>query len=181
MLRLTVLVPQGVSKASVKLPRVLLIESTEKVFPVLLVTVRLLGPSEKITVPVGFTEKLTVPPLCFENSNGLGVVVTVTTHGVGVGLGFVPGEADGEAEGLAPGLAAGLAPGDADGLAPGDGDAVGSKSTTSGVGLGDGESPPPGVGVGVGDGCGVLLAPRVDPLSIALRFAFGLTFGISSR
>ena len=180
MLRLTVLVPQGLSKASVKLPRVLLIESTEKVFPVVLVTVRLLGPSLKMTVPVGFTVKLTVPPLCFENSNGLGLVVTVTTHGVGVGL--APGEADGEAEGLAPGLAAGLAPGDADGLAPGDGDAVGSKSTTSGVGLGDGESPPPpGVGVGVGDGCGVLFAPRVDPLSIALRFAFGLTFGMSSR
>ena len=178
MLRLTVLVPQGVSKASVKLPRVLLTELTAKVFPVLLVTVRLFGPSLKITVPLGFTVKLMVPPLCFENSSGLGLVVTVTTHGVGVGLGFVPGDAEGDADGLA----AGLAPGDGDGSAPGEGDAVGSPSTISGVGDGEGEGPPSsGVGVGVGDGFGLLLAPRVDPLSIALRFAFGLTFGMSSR
>ena len=178
MLRLTVFVPQGVSKASVKLPRVLLTEATEKVFPVSLVTVRLLAPSVKITVPVGFTVKLIVPPLCFENSNGLGLVVTVTTHGVGVGLGFADGDADGEADGLAPGL--GLAPGDGDASAPGDGDGVSSPSPP-GDGLGEGEASSFGVGVGVGDGFGLLFAPRVDPLSIGLRFAFGLTFGMSSR
>src|SRR5688500_14743072 len=152
MVKVTVLVPQGVSKASVKLPRVLFTDATWKVFPVSLVTVILFAPSVKATVPLGFTLKLMVPPLCFENVNGLGLVETVTMHGVGVGFGLTgvaDGDGDGDADGLAPGLGSGL--GDGSGSPPGDGVGVGSRSTTSGVGVGDGELSSFGVGVGVGE------------------------------
>ena len=151
MVKVTVLVPQGVSKASVKLPRVLFSDATWKVFPVSLVTEMLFAPSVKATVPLGFTVKLMVPPLCFENVNGLGLVDTVTMHGVGVGFGsttgVADGDGDGDVDGLAPGLGSGL--GDGPGSPPGDGVGVGFISTTSGVGLGDGEVSSFGVGVGL--------------------------------
>ena len=176
--------PQGVVNVSVKLPRVLFTDKTEKVLPVDLVTVKLFGPSLKSTVPLGLTVKLTVPLPCFENDIGLGLVVTVTTHGVGVGSapgdapGLAPGDADGEADGLAPGLAPGLADGLAAGLAPGDasGDALG---LAPGDALGDalGDAP----GDGCGDGLALLLPMSVEPPSIPLRFEMALTFGTSSR
>ena len=82
-------------------------DATWNVLPDSLVTVRLFGPSVNSTVPLGFTVKLTVPPLCFENTSGLGLVETWIVHGVGVGLGFTGGDPDGEADGDAEGLASG--------------------------------------------------------------------------
>ncbi len=70
-----------------------------KVFPESLVTERLFAPSVKATVPLGLTVKLMVPPLCFENVSGLGLVDTVTTHGVGVGFGSTTGVPDGDGDG----------------------------------------------------------------------------------
>jgi hypothetical protein len=163
---------------------VLLSDETWKVFPEVLVTERLFGPSLKMTVPLGLTVKLIVPLPCFENVNGVGLVVTVITQGVGVG--FAPGEADGEADGDADGDAPGDADGDADGDAEGDadGDADGDASgDADGDADGDAEGLAPGLapGDGDGDGFGVLFAPRVDPLSIGLMFVVVLTFGTSSR
>ena len=104
---LTFCEPQGVLKASVKLPRALLNDVTSKVLPEILVTPKLLGAPalSHSTVPLGLTAKATVPPLCFENDNGLGLVVTVTVHGVAAGLadGDADGDADGEADGDADG------------------------------------------------------------------------------
>ena len=74
-LTLTVCVPQGVLKVSVKLPRVLFNDLTVKVLPEP-VTPRLFGPLMKVTEPLGLTVKLTVPLPCFENENGFGLVLT---------------------------------------------------------------------------------------------------------
>ena len=68
--------PHGVVNTSVKLPRVLFNELTAKLLPVPFVTWRLFGPLENVTDPLGFTVKLSVPLPCFENENGLGLVVT---------------------------------------------------------------------------------------------------------
>ena len=68
--------PHGVENTSVKLPRVLFNELTANVLPTPFVTPRLLGPLENVTGPLGLTVKLTVPLRCFENENGLGLVVT---------------------------------------------------------------------------------------------------------
>ena len=74
-LKLTLCDPHGVLKVSVKLPRVLFKDVTLNVLPEP-VTLRLFGPSVKVTVPLGLTVKLIVPVPCFENVNGLGLVVT---------------------------------------------------------------------------------------------------------
>ncbi len=189
-LTLTVCVPQGVLKVSVKLPRVLFNDVTVNVLPVP-VTPRLFGPpSATVTGPFGFTVKLIVPLPCFENVSGLGLVVTVTVQGVGVTTGDAPGlapgladgDAPGDAPGLAPGLAAGLAPGDGDGLELGEGLESGVGST---IGVGDG-STCGGVGSlegdGAGEGSGLLLPFRLEPESMPVSpFTFTLTFGTSSR
>ena len=75
---LTFCEPQGVLKASVKLPRALFNDATAKVLPDILVTLKLLGAPalSNSTVPLGLTVKATVPVPCFENVNGLGLVVT---------------------------------------------------------------------------------------------------------
>ena len=83
---LTVCAPQGVLKVSVKLPRVLFSDETVNELP-LPVTLRLFGPLVNTTLPLGLTAKPTVPLLRLENENGLGLVVTWTVHGVGVGFG----------------------------------------------------------------------------------------------
>ena len=67
--------PHGVLKTSVKLPRVLFNDETVNVLLEPL-TLRLLGPSVKATVPFGLTVKLIVPVPCFENESGFGLVVT---------------------------------------------------------------------------------------------------------
>ena len=151
---------------------------TLKVLPAILVTSRLFGPSVNSTVPVGTTVKLTLPKPRFENSNGVGFVVTAIVHGVGVGLGvgLTCGDGDGEPEGLAVGV--GLAPGDGVGSAPGDGVGVG-EAVSAGDGLAVGDAV--GEGVGLGVGFGLLLPLVVEPLSTGLRFPFTLTFGTSSR
>ena len=73
---LTLCEPQGVLKTSVKLPRVLFSDEILNVLPPAWVTPMLFGPLVNVTVPLGLTVKLTVPPLCFENDSGLGLVVT---------------------------------------------------------------------------------------------------------
>ena len=158
---------------SVKLPRVLFSDSTANVVPEP-VTPRLLGPLVKVTVPLGLTLKLMVPPLCFENVSGLGLVVTETTQGVGVGVGVTPGDAPGDADGVAEGVGVGVAV--AVGVAVGVG--VGS-GPTSGVGVGVASSPgPTGVGVGVA----VLLPLLVEPPSIPVKaLTLIFTLGTSSR
>jgi hypothetical protein len=176
MVILTFCVPQGVVKTSVKFPRVLFSDSTLKVLPATLVTSILFAASWNSTVPLGFTVKLTLPKPRFEIENGLGLVVTWTTHGVGDALGLADGDAPGEAEGLAPGegltlaLGDGSAPGEGDGSVPGD---------ASGLAVGDAVGVGSAVGLGVGSG--LLLPLVVDPLSMPLRFDMALTFGTSSR
>ena len=145
--------------------------------PVDLVTVRLFGPSLKFTVPLGFTVKLMVPPLCFEKVSGFGLVLSETMQGVGVGLGFTDPTGDGEGVAVAAGDGLGLAAGDGVGSAPGDGVGVGSAPGL-GVGVGDASA---GVGVGVGEAVALSLPVVVDPLSIPLRDDMALTFGTSSR
>jgi hypothetical protein len=75
---LTFCEPQGVLKASVKLPRALFNDATLKVLPDILVTPKLLGAPvlSNSTVPLGLTVKATVPPPCFEKESGFGLVVT---------------------------------------------------------------------------------------------------------
>lgn len=160
-------------KVSVKLPRVLFSETTEKVFPVVRVTPRLFGPLVKFTVPLGLTEKLTEPPLCFENENGFGDVVTWTVHGVGDGLGV------GVGVGVTPGDGVGLAFGDGLGVGVGDGLGVGvGVGLGCGDGVGVGSLPSSGVGVGVG----LLLPLVVEPPSMPVRpLTLTFTFGTSSR
>lgn len=156
---------------SVKLPRVLFSDDTVNVVP-LPVTPRLFGPLLNTTLPLGLTVKLIVPVVCFENENGLGLVVTWTVHGVGVGV--APGDGDGVA----------VEPGDAEGVALG----VGSEL---GVGVGVGSDPiGDGVGVGVascvgegsGVGFGLLLPLTVEPESMPVSPpTLTFTFGTSSR
>lgn len=160
-------------KTSVKLPRVLFSDTTEKVFPLVRVTPRLLGPLVKFTVPLGLTVKLTDPPLCLENENGFGDVVTWTVHGVGDGLGLGDGDGDtlGDGEGL--GVGDGLGVGVGDGLGVGVG-----LGLAAGDGVGVGEFSPTGVGVGVG----LLLPLVVEPPSMPVRpLTFTFTLGTSSR
>lgn len=171
--------PQGVVNTSVKLPRVLLSELTAKLLPTPFVTLRLFGPLEKVTEPLGFTVKLMVPLPCFENENGLGLVVTWTVHGVGdttgLGDGLAPGDADGDGSAVGDGLAPGDA--DGDGFAVGDGEASGD-GLASGVGVGSAS----GDGEGVGDGFGLLLPLIVEPPSISVNpSSFTFTSGTSSR
>ena len=75
---LTFCEPQGVLKASVKLPRALFNDVIAKVLPDILVTPKLLGAPvlSNSTVPLGLTVKATVPPPCFEKESGFGLVVT---------------------------------------------------------------------------------------------------------
>ena len=75
---LTFCEPQGVVKASVKLPRALFNDVIVNVLPDILVTAKLLGAPalSNSTVPLGLTVKATVPVPCFENDKGLGLVLT---------------------------------------------------------------------------------------------------------
>lgn len=175
-LTLTVCEPHGVVKVSVKLPRVLFKELTVKVLPEPLTTLRLFGPLAKVTVPFGLTLKLIVPPLCFENVSGLGLVVTWTVHGVGVGIGVGVGVPLGVGVGVGVGVPLGVGVGVGVEIGVG----VGSAEIGVGVGVGVGSSCPPGVGVGVA--VGLLLPFMVEPESIPVsEFTFTLTFGTSSR
>lgn len=164
-------------KVSVKLPRVLFRDETVNVLPDPWVTERLLGPLVNETVPLGFTVKLTVPPPCFGNDNGDGLVVTWTVHGVGVGTGVGVGVPFGVGVGVAVGVGVGIGVGVGVGVAVG----VGVGSTSIGVGVGSGVGSA-STGVGVGEGSGLLLPFIVEPESIPVSPpTFTFTFGTSSR
>ena len=150
--------PQGVLKTSVKLPRVLFNDETLNAVP-LPVTPRLLGPLVNVTVPAGLTTKLIVPPSCFENENGVGLVVTWTVHGVGVGVGVGVPPGDGEILGV--GVGAGVGVGVASPMGVGSELGVGVGSASIGVGSCCGVGSCDGDGAGVGSG--LLLPLTVEP------------------